>query len=59
MANTQDISFGNGAKCTVELESATAQPGADPELTASSYLVSGLRRGARSVLVTRTQMLAR
>jgi hypothetical protein len=53
MANSQDIAFGNGAKCKVELESAVAQPGSDPELTVSTYLVSGLSRGALSILVTR------
>lgn len=56
MANTREIAFGNGAKCTVELESATAQPGPDPELTVSRYLVSGLSHGELSILVTRTQM---
>jgi hypothetical protein len=55
MANSQDIAFGNGAKCTVELESSAAQPASDPELTVSTYLVSGLSRGALSLLVTRTQ----
>jgi hypothetical protein len=58
MAKSQDIAFGNGAKCQVELESAAAQPGSDPELTVSTYLVSGLSRGALSILVTRTQMPA-
>lgn len=56
MASARDIAFGNGAKCTVELESATAQPASDPELTVSSYRVSGLSRGALSILVTRTHM---
>lgn len=58
MANSQEIAFGNGAKCKVELESAAAQPGSDPELTVSTYLVSGLSRGSLSILVTRTQMPA-
>jgi hypothetical protein len=51
---SQNIAFGNGANCAVELESAMAQPGSDPELTVSTYVVSGLSRGALSILVTRT-----
>ncbi|MEO6598402.1 MAG: hypothetical protein ABIQ16_00920 [Polyangiaceae bacterium] len=58
MASTRDIAYGNGAKCTIDLESATAQPGADPEFTVSQYLVSGLSRGELSILVTRTHMPA-
>ena len=55
---SQNIAFGNGAKCKVELDSAEARPGSDPELTVSTYLVSGLSQGTLSILVTRTQMPA-
>ncbi|MEO6599798.1 MAG: hypothetical protein ABIQ16_08005 [Polyangiaceae bacterium] len=56
MASTQDIAFGVGQRCKLELESVAALPGADPELTVSTYQVSGLSRGALSILATRTHM---
>ncbi len=58
MSKGHVIAFGNGATCTVELESASTQPGSDPQLTVSSYSVNGLSRGDLSISVTRTQMPA-
>jgi hypothetical protein len=55
MNKAQDIAFGNGERCTLELDSAAARPSSDPELTVSTYPVRGLNRGELSILVTRTQ----
>ncbi len=56
MNKDREIAFGNGQKCCVELESASAQPGSDPEFTVSTYLVSGLSEGELSIVVTRTHV---
>ena len=55
MGKEQTIPFGTGEECSLELESAIAQPATDPELTVSKHAVHGLRQGNLSVLVTRTQ----
>ena len=55
MSKTRDITFGNGAKCVLELDSNATHPGSDPELTVSSYPVHGLGRGELAILVTRSQ----
>jgi len=55
MSHALDIAFGNGARCTLELDSIAARPSSHPELTVSSYPVRGLSQGELSILVTRTQ----
>ena len=55
MGKEQAIRFGAGNECSLELESETTEPAADPELTVSKHAVHGLKQGDVSILVTRTQ----
>jgi hypothetical protein len=58
MAKEQQIAFGDGQSCTLELEAATVEQARDPELFVSVHPVRGLRQGELSILVTRTYVPA-
>jgi hypothetical protein len=50
----QEITFGVGRKCSLALDSASAEPGSDPEWTVSRHAVRGIDRGELWIGVVRT-----
>ena len=58
MGRQREIQFGNAKKCLLELDGGTVQLASVPELTLSSYPITGLSQGELFILVTRTAMPA-
>ena len=56
MSQEREIHFGNSKNCVLDIDGGTVQPASDPELTLSSYPVTGLSQGELFILVTRTAM---
>ena len=55
MAKQREITFGNSAKCTLDLEAGYVKPEpADPDHTLTAYPVLGLGHGRLEIVVTRT-----
>ncbi len=54
MSKKQEIPFGSGQTCTLELESTAAEPAPDPELIVSRHPIRGLQRGQLDILVFRS-----
>ena len=50
----REIRYGAGQTCSLELDSSTAHPARDQELTVSRHTIRGLQRGELSILVSRT-----
>ena len=54
MGKEHEIHYGSGSTCSLELESSSAEPGRDRELTVSRHAVHGLPSGQLSILVSRS-----